>query len=64
MKTEKLIKVCEGLYRTESGGVTVMRDHSGRRLDKWLVKFKTVFGAEVRKQFSTLAEVRQFINEV
>lgn len=66
MKTKiKLIKVMAGLYRTESGGIRVShfpwkKNSSGG--NTWFVYWTDFMSARHEKGFSSLKEVREYLN--
>lgn len=60
----KLIKVMDGLYRSECGGVHVAKQIKwmGKNAH-WTVKWTDVFSTRHVREFPTLKDVRQYLNE-
>lgn len=61
MTTAKtLIKVTDGLYRSDCGGITVMQQYGWRRTDrgKYLARWYDGLGARKEEYFATLRDVR------
>ena len=60
----KLIRVTDGLYRDESGGIHVAKQGWSRDTKDrpWVVRFKNWYGCPVEKRFSTLRTVRHYLN--
>jgi hypothetical protein len=59
--TMKLVKVGEGLYRDDSGNVTVIQNYLKGRGLRWIVRHTNWIGCQVRKEFRTLADVRAYL---
>lgn len=59
-KTVKLVKVTDGLYRTENGGVTIMKLfwEAGK---PYLVKWTDFMSVRHEQRFKTLAEVKEYL---
>jgi hypothetical protein len=62
-KTVKLIKVTNGLYRTEDGNcrVTFVLPWRGKPAH-WTVDYTNWHGCPVTKEFSTLRAAREWLN--
>lgn len=59
----KLIKVFDGVYRNESGGVKVFRREWQDKALPWVVCWEDVFSTRHEKRFKTLGEVREYLQQ-
>lgn len=60
----KLVKVMDGLYRSENGAVRVALQMKWMGEPKhWTVKFEDIFGSRIVKKFATLAEVKEYLKQ-
>lgn len=64
MKTTKLklIRVMEGIYRNENGGIYVFRRSWENKDLPWVVCCKDISSCHHKKKFRTLSEVRSYLN--
>jgi hypothetical protein len=60
----KLVKVGEGLYRTDAGDATVIRSLDHARPMRWIVRHTDGIGCQVRRDFRTLDDVRVYLGAV
>ncbi len=62
--TVKLIRVTDGLYRTEGGGVFISKQGWSRDTKDrpWVVRFTNGYGCRVEKRFSSIKAVRHYLN--
>lgn len=56
---KKLIRIHPGLYRSEAGGVTIIRMPSGEK--PWVARWKKIVG-QTERCFATLAEARKAVS--
>lgn len=60
----KLIKVMDGLYRTEDGHFRIARESKWKdRPARWAVRFTNILNAPVSVEFRTLAEARRWLKD-
>ena len=60
----KFVRVIDGLYRTETGGYTIMRNHDEPRSRlRWKLVFTNFFGEKVTRKFFTLASAKAYVND-
>ena len=59
----KLIRVMNGLYRSEEGSVRVSFEVWHKDGLPWVVHWTDVFSCRHEKRFRTLAECRSYLNE-
>lgn len=58
----KLIKVMEGLYRTDYGVHVMHNMDSDKKEFKWRMTWTDIFSVRKCKKFKTLKEVREELN--
>lgn len=55
----KLVRIHPGLYRSEKGGVTIIRLPYGEK--PWIAKWRSFIGGNERR-FATLADARKAVS--
>lgn len=62
MAGKRLIKVHDGLYRTESGATSVMRWTFGPEgVGPWVVRWRSMIGGQEERSFDSFGEAKSFV---